>query len=682
MQQRTFGRQVFVVLSALLLGVLPCAQQAQAVLLYASATRNTSAPTGTLSSSGWQYQGQWGSYLATPIAPHYFITALHVGGAPTLSYGGKDYSWSAYYDCPDADLRIWHINGTFSSYAPLYTGSSEVGQTMMIVGRGTQRGSDVFSGPTLRGWQWGTFDSVQSWGTNAVAGIANFGAPYGQTLQYNFDAGVANEGALSNGDSGGGEFVLDGGVWKLAGINFTADSPYSPSSTGAGSFSGSLFNASGFYLPNNSGGWQAAPAGPGSSYGTRISANLAWINGILAKPEPTWNKTSGGSWTNNTNWNPQFPTGADSTANFTGAITGASTITLDAPETVGTINFSNANTYTLQGPGSLTMQALLGPAGVNVSSGSHRIITPFQLFSDTILNIAGSSTLSISGGLVTGAGKTLTKQGSGTLIVINAQDYSPLAALNISGGTASLANVDGGATTVTVSSGARLNANRVRQNTLTVNGSVRMNADSSTNGVSNVKTLNIAGTTNAWTGKLDLNTNSMVVDWTSTSPLTNIINQIKQGFNGGNWAGNGITSSGAAASSGTLDKTALGVALSTDLFASFPASFRGQTVDNTAVLIRYTYSGDANLDGNVDSVDFNALAANFGQSGKRWVHGDFNYDGMIDTLDFNALAAIFGSTLPATDEVGAAGLVPEPSFVMTIIAAAVGVVSRRRRTIA
>ena len=277
--------------------------------------------------------------------------------------------------------------------------------------------------------------------------------------------------ALSNGDSGGGEFILDGGVWKLAGINFTADSPYSANSSGTGSFSGSLFNATGFYVPNGTGGWQAVPSGPGSSYGTRISANLTWINSILAKPEPTWNVPSGGSWTNNSNWNPQFATGATPTANFTSAITGAATITLDAPETVGTINFANTNTYTLQGPGSLTMQALLGPAGVNVTSGSHRIITPFQVFSDAIFNIGTSTTLSISGGLVTGAGRTFTKSGGGTLIVINAQDYSPLANLNINAGTASLANIDGGAVR-SPSLRPALNADRVRENMLTVNGSV------------------------------------------------------------------------------------------------------------------------------------------------------------------------------------------------------------------
>ena len=62
------------------------------------------------------------------------------------------------------------------------------------------------------------------------------------------------------------------------------------------------------------------------------------------------------------------------------------------------------------------------------------------------------------------------------------------------------------------------------------------------------------------------------------------------------------------------------------------------------VLIRYTLSGDANLDGQVNSVDFASIATNFNQSGRRWSQGDFNYDGVVNALDFNALASRYGSS--------------------------------------
>ena len=54
---------------------------------------NTSAPSGALANSGWQYEGFWstsvevstnvyavGNFLGTPIAPRFFITATHIFG--------------------------------------------------------------------------------------------------------------------------------------------------------------------------------------------------------------------------------------------------------------------------------------------------------------------------------------------------------------------------------------------------------------------------------------------------------------------------------------------------------------------------------------------------------------------------------------------------------------------------
>jgi hypothetical protein len=74
--------------------------------------------------------------------------------------------------------------------------------------------------------------------------------------------------------------------------------------------------------------------------------------------------------------------------------------------------------------------------------------------------------------------------------------------------------------------------------------------------------------------------------------------------------------------------------------------------DSTADFFFLT--ADANHDGSVDTVDFNTLAANFGQSGT-FSQGDFNYDGTVDTTDFNLLASRFGQTLIAP-----AGASPTP----------------------
>ena len=140
-----------------------------------------------------------------------------------------------------------------------------------------------------------------------------------------------------------------------------------------------------------------------------------------------------------------------------------------------------------------------------------------------------------------------------------------------------------------------------------------------------------------------------------------VANQIKQGYNGGSWTGNGITSSTAAAvaaDAGNTHKTAVGYA---EASTTNTTSFFGHAVDSDAVLIRYTYSGDANCDGIVNALDFNAVASNFGQGGLLWQNGDFNFDGTVDASDFVALASNYNLSMPSTGP-ALGSLVPEPSM--------------------
>src|SRR5437764_9658986 len=87
--------------------------------------------------------------------------------------------------------------------------------------------------------------------------------------------------------------------------------------------------------------------------------------------------------------------------------------------------------------------------------------------------------------------------------------------------------------------------------------------------------------------------------------------------------------------------------------------------DNNAAsqfTVAYTYFGDANLDGQVTSGDFDTVAANFNlQTGGNWSLGDFNNDGAVNALDFNAVATNYGAApLGAT---ALSTLVPEPAVV-------------------
>jgi hypothetical protein len=140
-------------------------------------------------------------------------------------------------------------------------------------------------------------------------------------------------------------------------------------------------------------------------------------------------------------------------------------------------------------------------------------------------------------------------------------------------------------------------------------------------------------------GQLDVADNALIVDYDAgASPIDAVRAAIAHGCRNGQWNGTGIRSSAAMSQPGT----AIGYAEAGDIFTNFPATFAGESIDDTAVVMRHTLKGDANLDGHVNLTDFNRLAGAFGQSSRGWSGGDFDYDDAVNLSDFNALAANFG----------------------------------------
>jgi hypothetical protein len=172
--------------------------------------------------------------------------------------------------------------------------------------------------------------------------------------------------------------------------------------------------------------------------------------------------------------------------------------------------------------------------------------------------------------------------------------------------------------------------------------------------------------------KIDLADGKATVDYSGTTPAAAIRALLITGRNGGSWDGEGIQSSSAAtvAASSDVHKTGLGYAEASELGIS---SFAGQNIDGSAIVMRYTFMGDANLDGKVNALDFGALATSFG-TGNSWKKGDFNYDSVTNTLDFGALATNFNLALPAP---GIGAIVPEP--VGAVLAVAAVLIIRRPR---
>ena len=261
-----------------------------AVILYGTSdpSANTTAPTGTLANSGWQYEGQFGSFLGTVIASNYFVTAKHIGGGvgQTFTFNGITYTTTAVFPDPSSDLQIWQVAGTFPIHAPLYAGAagSEVNLSLVVFGRGTQRGNSVFVGNDshLGGWLWGGSDEVQRWGTNVVGSIYT-DPNYGALLRAPFDNNIGpNEAHLSSGDSGGAVFVFNSTTnrWELAGINLAVDGPFSTSSSGANSFNAAIFDTTGLFVQGDSTTWEAAP-NPSGFYSTEIAAHRRFVESVV-----------------------------------------------------------------------------------------------------------------------------------------------------------------------------------------------------------------------------------------------------------------------------------------------------------------------------------------------------------------------------------------------------------------
>lgn len=266
---------------------------------------NTTTPGDN---SGWQYEGDVG-FLGTPIAPYFYITAKHFGGSvgQVFNFHGDSYTTIGYYETVFSndvlvtrhyttsgytetvttgtvatDLRVWEVEHAkpFPTYAPLSTGVADLGATATIFGGGAQRGDAVSVFSELKGWKWSEANFRQRWGRNSVTGTVDGGNNYGELLYCDFDKpGIPDECHLSTGDSGGGLFVLENGLWRLAGINLSVDGPFRADSMGT-DFMAALFDAGGLEYsdPPN---WVSLPEQseniPSSFYCSRISASLPWI---------------------------------------------------------------------------------------------------------------------------------------------------------------------------------------------------------------------------------------------------------------------------------------------------------------------------------------------------------------------------------------------------------------------
>ena len=194
------------------------------------------------------------------------------------------------------------------------------------------------------------------------------------------------------------------------------------------------------------------------------------------------------------------------------------------------------------------------------------------------------------------------------------------------------------------------------------------------------------------TGTLDLTNNDLLVH---NGDVGQITTQIGEGASG-HWTGTvGIKSSAAAAT----NNTALGVELNDDGTGhTLLSSFDGQPAVVTDVLVKYTFAGDADLSGTVDSSDYLLIDDSFATQGTAnaltgWQNGDFNYDSVINGDDYTLIDNAFntqGSVSFAGTSAGPAEMiatntsittaVPEPTSLGLIGLGAIALLGKRRRS--
>ncbi len=295
--------------------------------------------------------------------------------------------------------------------------------------------------------------------------------------------------------------------------------------------------------------------------------------------------------------------------------------------------------------------------------------------SGTVLTIGGTNASSAFSGTITdNAPGSLVKTGTGNLALSGSNTYH--GSTNVASGTLTVTGINAlpATTTLNIAPGASV---------VISNGSSPMA----------ITIANISGG-----GVVQLNNNAMVVHAGSLSAVNTMV---AAGYANGTWNGtSGFVSSTAAGDTTFL--TAIGTIINDDgngnpLYGTngmIRSTFDGATPVDGDILVKYTYYGDANLDGQVDSSDYARIDNGFLNKLTGWGNGDFNYDNVVNGSDYTLIdnafnmqgtslaAEIAAPNAAATSQIAGASAVvavPEPTCLTFIAIGSAGLLRRRRR---
>jgi autotransporter-associated beta strand protein len=329
---------------------------------------------------------------------------------------------------------------------------------------------------------------------------------------------------------------------------------------------------------------------------------------IGGTPPASWNFNSDGNWGDGTKWSGgTAPNGVNLVATFgtgTTVTVNAPTInvTVEAPKTVGSMNFSNSTTsYNITGSSAVTLNnSGSGNATILDGTGNHSISAPLSLASDTDITVANAAnTLTISGAI--SGSVAINKKGDGTL-ALNGSNTGYTGTTSLVKGILQLGNANAlgsGGLNVTDNSTVKAGANVTINNPVTITAAKTATVDTSAN------TLTLGGliTENGGSANVTVSgTGTLILTADSTYSGTTTINagSTLQFGNGG--------TTGSAPSSAITDNGLLGFNRSDSLLTLLqPISGTGALnqagTGTTHLQVNNTYSGATTIGAGTLSIE-------------------------------------------------------------------------------
>lgn len=246
-----------------------------------------------------------------------------------------------------------------------------------------------------------------------------------------------------------------------------------------------------------------------------------------------------------------------------------------------------------------------------------------------------------------------------------------------------------------------LNLDTIRQQSFQISGTSELRldfhhpSDFETPNISRMRNFGAGQDANGVPALIDIGMSVVILDNGTNQSPNGIRFQLQQAYADGAWNARWMTSSDAAED----PRLGIGYAKASAIFDT-PTVWHGESLTETSRIIRTTYYGDSDLDGDVDFSDLLTVAQNYGMVETLdtgfWWQGDFNYDGEVNFEDLLTVAQQYGlNELGGADALNfvnsptgsfesdwtlARSMVPEPGVVSLIGIVGLAMGRRKKKT--